>query len=232
MSSESIWQRKFREFQQDLDNPRRAIFARVGDATRRVIDRLVATKASNDQMEKIASTLEEVARQIEIYPQGRTYEGFSEAANSGSPGGFFDHSPLSGVANPLAPPIKFELPITGTQETKIMKGKVIFGNAYEGPPGCVHGGFLAAAFDELLGRTQSLSMNPGMTATLTVSYKKPTPIKKELEFEGILQRVEGRKVYTKGICRCDGVVTAEAEALFISIDFEKLAFLAASQNRQ
>ena len=38
---------------------------------------------------------------------------------------------------------------------------VTFGAAYEGPPGCVHGGYVAAAFDEVLGATQSLSGSPG-----------------------------------------------------------------------
>ncbi len=39
-------------------------------------------------------------------------------------------------------------------------GSVTFTAAYEGPPGCVHGGYVAAAFDELLGVTQSLAAAP------------------------------------------------------------------------
>lgn len=227
----SIWHRKFMDFQHDLDNPRRAVFARVGNATRRVIGSLVATTASNDDLEKVADAIESVASQLDRYPQGRKYEGFSEAANSGSPGGFFDHSPLAGVANPLAPPIHFEIPSSEGKDIKRVIGTVKFGSAYEGPPGCVHGGYLAAAFDELLGRAQSLSGSPGMTANLNVSYRKTTPLNRDLEFEGFLLKVDGRKVYTRGVCRHDDVVTAEAEALFISIDFEKLASLAHSQNR-
>lgn len=227
----SIWNRKFLEFQHDLENPRRAVFARVGNATRRVIGSLVATTAGNDELGKVANAIEEVASLLDQYPQGRKYEGFSEAANSGSPGGFFDHSPLAGVANPLAPPIHFEIPSFESSDIKRVIGRVKFGSAYEGPPGCVHGGFLAAAFDELLGRAQSLSGSPGMTANLNVNYRKTTPLNHELEFEGFLVEVDGRKVYTKGVCRHDGVITAEAEALFISIDFEKLASLAQSQNR-
>lgn len=227
----SEWHQKFLEFQNDQDNPRRVVFARLGDATRRVIDRLVATKASNDELEALALEIEGVASSLEKYPQGRTYEGFSEAANAGSPGGFFDHSPLSGVANPLAPPIVFEIPNLGVPGINRVTGSVNFGSAYEGPPGCVHGGFLAATFDELLGRAQSLSGSPGMTANLSISYRRPTPIKSDLELEGLLVRIDGRKVYTKGTCRSKGEVTAEAEALFITVDFEKLAEIARSQNR-
>ena len=54
-----------------------------------------------------------------------------------------------------------------------MVGTATFGAAYEGPPGCVHGGFVAAAFDEVLGSTQSLSGEPGMTGRLTVNYRSP-----------------------------------------------------------
>lgn len=223
--------RKFIEFQKDLDNPRRAIFARVGDATRRLIERLVTTMASNDQLHELARDMESVASKLESYPQGRMYEGFAEAANSGSPGGFFDHSPVSGVANPLAPPIDFEIPNIGEPGTNRVVGRVNFGAAYEGPPGCVHGGFIAAAFDELLGRAQSLSGRPGMTASLTVNYRKTTPLKQDLVFEGFLSKVEGRKVYTKGSCMHKGIVVADAEALFITIDFDRLVELAQSQNR-
>lgn len=223
--------KKFLEYQRDLDNPRRAAFSRVGDATRRVIDKLVASMASNDQLEQLALDIEAVASKLESFPRGRLYEGFSEAANSGSPGGFFDHSPISGVANPLAPPINFQIPDIAKPGPHRVIGKVNFGVAYEGPPGCVHGGCLAASFDELLGRAQSLSGKPGMTANLSVNFRKPTPIQVELKLEGFLEKVDGRKVYTKGTCSYNGEITAEAEALFITIDFERLIELARSRNR-
>ena len=45
-------------------------------------------------------------------------------------------------------------------------GVVTFGDAYEGPPGCVHGGFIAASFDEMLGFVAGATGKPGMTARL------------------------------------------------------------------
>ncbi len=231
MMARGLWAEKFVEFQSDRENPRRVAFARVGNATRRVIDRLVATMASNEELGSIASEIEGVATALERYPMGRTYEGFAEAANAGSPGGFFDHSPVSGVANPIAPPLQFEIPDVDASGERRILGRANFGSAYEGPPGCVHGGYLAAAFDELLGRAQSLGGNPGMTANLSINYRKPTPLKCDLEFEGVLWKIDGRKVYTRGTCRYDGIVTAEADALFVSINFEKLAELARLQRR-
>ena len=231
MIARGTWAEKFKEFQSDRGNPRRAAFARVGNATRRVIEHLVATTATNEDLDSIADQIESVASALERYPMGRTYEGFSEAANAGSPGGFFDHSPISGVANPIAPPLRFEIPDMDSAGEKRIIGRANFGSAYEGPPGCVHGGYLAASFDELLGRAQSLGGNPAMTANLTINYRKPTPLKCDLEFEGILVKVDGRKVYTSGTCKYNGIVTAEAEALFVSINFEKLAELARLQRR-
>ena len=77
-------------------------------------------------------------------------------------------------------------------------GTAVFGAAYEGPPGCVHGGFIAASFDEVLGMTQSMTGHPGMTGTLTIRYRRPTPLHAEIRFEAELDRVEGRKIFTVG----------------------------------
>ena len=48
---------------------------------------------------------------------------------------------MVGLANPLAPPMTME----ADEEAKVIRGEVHFGRAYEGAPGCVHGGYLAAA---------------------------------------------------------------------------------------
>jgi acyl-coenzyme A thioesterase PaaI-like protein len=108
-------------------------------------------------------------------------------------------------------------------------GRVRFGTAYEGPPGCVHGGFIAAIFDELLGLTQSISGKPGMTARLTVSYRSPTPLHTDLRLEGELVGVEGRKIFTVGRCFHGDTLTAEAEGLFISIDMASYELLHAAR---
>ena len=73
---------------------------------------------------------------------------------------------------------------------------------------------------------------PGMTARLTVNYRKPTPWGMPLRFEGRIERREGRKVFTTGTCYAGDLLTAEAEALFISVDFTRLAELAADRQRR
>ena len=71
--------------------------------------------------------------------------------------------------------------------------------------------------------TQSLSEQPGMTGTLTIRYRRPTPLHRDLRFEGTLERVEGRKIFTRGRCFDGDTMTAEAEGLFVRVDFQKLA---------
>ena len=77
----------------------------VSEAVRRIIHKLVATKAPAADLSHLADVLEGVADQFAPYPRGRAYEGFAESANAGNPHAFFDNSPILGRANPLAPPI-------------------------------------------------------------------------------------------------------------------------------
>lgn len=192
---------------------------RLADGMRKVLHGLVRTDAPIEVLTDAADQLEAIAELVGSQATEPIYEGFGEAANSGDPFAFFDHSPMLGHANPLAPPIELWV------EGGVMRGRARFGAAYEGPPGCVHGGFVAAAFDEVLGSTQSLAGTPGMTGRLTVHYRHPTPLHTELQFEGELVDVDGRKITTVGRLYADKVLCAEAEGLFISIDFERFAEL-------
>ena len=140
---------------------------------------------------------------------------------------FVDRSPLSGGMNPLAPPMTMVVQHPDEQRgiEGQVAGTVTFGLAYEGPPGCVHGGFVAAAFDEVLGQTQALTGEPGMTAELTVRYKAPTPLNVELVFTGRVVRVEGRKIFTHATLMAGGRLCAESDGLFISMNKEVFARL-------
>lgn len=199
--------------------PRRAEVRRLGANMRRIIERLVATKAPEEDLRAAADTLAYVASILEQYPQGRLYEGYAESAISPDPHAFFDYSPVMGEANPLAAPLRLEV------RDGMVHGTVHFGSAYEGPPGSVHGGYVACAFDEVLGLTQSIGGTPGMTGTLTIKYRRPTPLHTDLRFEGHIDRVEGRKRFTRGYLYAGDELTAEAEGVFIAVDMSKIAAL-------
>lgn len=192
--------------------PDRAELYRLAADVRRIINAVVSNQAPLEELTRMASALEDLAAEMESHSVRRAYDSFAESANAGTPYSYFDHSPVIGAANPLAPPA--DLRIEGDR----VVGTVRFGPAYEGPPGHVHGGYVAAVFDELLGMTQSLSGQSGMTGTLIVRYRRPTPLEVELSLEGEVVKVEGRKVFVAGRCLRNGQLTAESEGIFVSID--------------
>jgi acyl-coenzyme A thioesterase PaaI-like protein len=199
---------------------------RLARAMRLVIERLVPSNAPEDELRRAADALERYAEALRAHPRLKHFHGYAESANAGDVGAFFDQSPMIGLANPLAPPITI-----GRAGERSAVASVSFGSAYEGPPGCVHGGFVAAAFDEVLGFVQSLGGNPGMTARLTIHYRRPTPLHTELRFEAEIDRTEGRKIFTTGRVRAAGEVTAEAEGLFVSVDRSRFQELLARRER-
>jgi acyl-coenzyme A thioesterase PaaI-like protein len=184
---------------------------RLAGAMREVIGRLVQSIAPEEELRTAADALERYAEQLAGHPRLKRYEGYAESANAGDVGSFFDQSPMIGLANPLAPPIRIEQ--TGERSAT---GHVNFGAAYEGPPGSVHGGYIAAAFDEVLGFVQSLSGSPGFTGTLTIKYRSPTPLHTALEYRCELKQQKGRKIFAGGQAFAGDRVCAEAEAIFIS----------------
>lgn len=194
---------------------------RLADAMRRVTEHMVLSDAPEDELASAADALERFADRLETHPKLVRTMGHPEAATSGDVAAFFDQSPIIGLANPLAPPLRIAR--SGELTARAM---ATFGSAYEGPPGHVHGGWIAAAFDEVLGYVQSLGGNPGMTGRLTVHYRRPTPLHVELRFEARLVREDGRKIFTEAQVFAGDTLTAESEGLFLSIPSERLAALA------
>ena len=87
---------------------------------------------------------------------------------------------------------------------------------------CTVGGS-RSTFDEFLGMANIASGHPGMTGTLKVRYLRPTPLHVRVDLEGWTERVEGRRIISKGTMSVDGVTTAEAEGLFVTISPEMAA---------
>ena len=221
------WTSMLNAYSTTAPSERRAELHRTGDALRRIVHRLHGSRAGAEELAAVADQLEALADQVDNLTAGTMYEGFGESPlGGGDPHAFFDHSPMLGRANPMAPPIEL------WAEDTVMHGRATFGDAYEGPPGCVHGGFVAAAFDEVLGSAQSLGGRPGMTGRLTVSYRSPTPLRQELRFAGRVVEVSGRKTFTHGTLHADDRLCAEAEGLFIAIDFEKMMELRKERERR
>jgi acyl-coenzyme A thioesterase PaaI-like protein len=192
--------------------------ARLATSARRVIDELARSTETSEAFDRAAALVEQAADILAEGGHGRPYDGAAEASlRDHQRNSFLHHSPFVGGLNPLAPPITMR--VEGSGETMRIIGTVTYGAAYEGPPGCVHGGFIAAGFDEVLGFTQSFSGQPGMTARLDVSYRSPTPLWHPLRYEGRIVGVEGRKIHVTATLAAvaDERLCAEAVGLFISM---------------
>ena len=120
-----------------------------------------------------------------------------------------ERSTINGRANPLAPPVRM------WADGDLIRAEAYFTAPYEGPPGRVHGAWVAACFDEILGCAQGASGAFGFTGTLTITLRRATPLYTKITWEAGFSHREGRKIYGWGRCYADGVLTAEATGVFV-----------------
>jgi acyl-coenzyme A thioesterase PaaI-like protein len=192
---------------------------RLAEAVRHLVDAVLTCEdATEEQLgtaadaaEGIASRLGRLPHDDDRRPRGVRTRMERDHAD------YLPRSPLVGEVSPLAPPIEWEF-VDGR-----IRGRGVYHAAYEGPPGYVHGGWVALTFDEILGMANIASGHPGMTGTLKVRYLLPTPLHTPVTLEGWTERVEGRRIVAKGRLLVDGRVTAEAEGLFVVIDAARAA---------
>jgi acyl-coenzyme A thioesterase PaaI-like protein len=97
---------------------------------------------------------------------------------------------------------------------------------YQGYPGIVHGGVLAAMLDEVVGRVSMID-DPHhfmMSVRLEVLYRQPVPVNKPLDVVGRIIRLRGRLGKAEGIIYLpDGTVGCEAVMTLADIPKELLS---------
>jgi acyl-coenzyme A thioesterase PaaI-like protein len=114
------------------------------------------------------------------------------------------------MGNPLAPPLVWQR----VDEDSVL-AECVFSAVHEGPPGRVHGGWVAAVLDHAAGCAVAAAGFPSMTASLTVNYHEGTPYGVPLHVEGRLVRREGRKLHATAEIRAGDQVTATATAVLV-----------------
>jgi acyl-coenzyme A thioesterase PaaI-like protein len=122
----------------------------------------------------------------------------------------FERSPFSGRCNALA------TPLTVTYDGDRTLAHATYGEAYEGPPGSVHGGHVIAAFDDLLGVAQAVTGTAGFTGTLSVRLVARTPLHERIDYEAGVESHSGRKVTVWGRSTLRGELLAQATGVFIA----------------
>jgi acyl-coenzyme A thioesterase PaaI-like protein len=93
-----------------------------------------------------------------------------------------------------------------------------FARRFEGGPGTVHGGAIAAFMDDLLGYVPVIYGAPRVTAKLDTNFISPVPIGVTVHGTGWISRIEGAKLWAEGTIELNEKILAETSALFVEID--------------
>ena len=205
-------------------------------ALRRLGDGLVGRALDPAHAARLAASLGELADEVERCPARTKVEAF--AATPGHDrithfvrtGRWPDPPPdgsevvfdaLSFVGGRLNP---FSAGAAYRRDGEFAVATATFASPYEGPPTRVHGGMIAAAFDEVMGAVFRVrGMASSFTGTLTVRYLAPAPLGVELEFRAWLAKTEGRKHTIDATASGPDGIIAEASGTFIQMTTEQFA---------
>ncbi len=127
------------------------------------------------------------------------------------------HCFVCGLENPLGLHLRFHF----TGPTEVTAEYTVSEN-YQGYPGVVHGGIVAAMLDEVTGRALMGAdpMNPRFmyTARLELRYRKNVPVGQPLKLVGRALKDKGRTATASGaLYGPDGELLVEAEALLVNV---------------
>jgi len=197
----------------DLANPpeegARAAKHRLVREVKRLVDAVALLDVGDDDAAAVDALTAKVSGAADAVAGRPSLAATGLAMSLGPDHALAERSPFSGRANPLA------APMTIAVDGDITRATATYSAAYEGPPNTLHGGFVAAAFDDLLGVAQMASGDAGFTGTLTVRMRRPTPLHTPIVYEAGVERVSGRKIICWGRSTANDELVAEAECLFV-----------------
>jgi acyl-coenzyme A thioesterase PaaI-like protein len=176
---------------------------------------VVNTKASAEVLERLTADVDTISAALDAEPSASTLDAIGDGSYVADASLHVDRIAFIGHSNPISPPIEIDLGDRGAV------GRCTLDHLYQGAPGIVHGGVVAALADQMCGAALVAAGHSGLTTLLEVRYVKPTPIGKELVFEAWLERVEGAVYYLAGECKAEDVVISRVRAEFARVDPEK-----------
>ena len=192
-----------------LTAERTAALAALAARARELNEAVVHTDLADEELAEIGALLQTLTDRL----NGARLEDPPYAGAPAEDGMFRQLAgPVTGRLNPISPPCEVERLPDDSVRTEFTLNAL-----YEGPPGLVHGGVSAMVLDQILGMAAEAGGSPGLTASLELRYRRPTPHGEPLVAEACLDRVEGRRTYATGRIRdAEGKVTVEATAMFIT----------------
>lgn len=171
--------------------------------------------APDDLLLDAAEKVQALSQQLHSYEREGTYAQAMLDADTmpmtlaGDYATIMPYSPFVGPLHPASPRFVF------AADDGFLEAELVFPPSYAGPPASVHGGFVAAVFDEMLSAANISRRLGAFTGSLSIHYRKPTPLLKPVRAIAEVVSVEGRKVTTRGELQYQGEVTATAEGLFV-----------------
>jgi acyl-coenzyme A thioesterase PaaI-like protein len=193
---------------------------------RRLVDAAIRSNRGDDvvlpAVEAIRRIADDLAADQVPGPAGVNYNATGRAWNWGNA--------AVGLRNGAAPPMEVMHEADGSTWAE-----VDLGAAYEGPPGCAHGGVSALLLDHLMGVTASQMGRVTLTGTLTLKYLNPLPLGR-VRLDGRISGEEGRKVFVEATISGQAGIALEATGIFIiprwSTDFENVVVHGESVSNQ
>jgi acyl-coenzyme A thioesterase PaaI-like protein len=209
----------------DDRDARRDAVGVLGDALRELLDAAVLTEVPLEELGGIADGVRDLAARL----RQQTRQLTDIAAVDDPAVGERWYNPVYGPGNPFAAPLEIT-----TSGDGVASGSVTLGKPYEGPPGLVHGGFTAMLLDHVLARAARSAGHGGLTASLTVDFRRPVPLGVPLVVEGRLESVDGRRATARATLTAaddPGTTLAEGTATLVALRAERAAEVFAPTGR-
>lgn len=193
--------------QRQSEQNRLALLA-AAERTRSLADALVRLDADSPVAPELAERLESILALVS--EQVRPADSMIFEPGEGRWEDYVDRSPVSGRLNPLSPPLEFTLGDDHSAWTTTRLGL-----AYQGPPGRVHGGFVATLLDHIMGYAAGTVGRWIFTRTLTVDFDKAVPLFDEIELVARVDETDGRKIWVSGEILAAGSSLVRARGLWV-----------------
>ena len=192
---------------------------RLASATRALNEKLVSTDIDPELAAALTEKIEGLAAELR---QAQQVTGLVDMAKRGQRGTIDDVMgelvSVGGRSHPCSPELRWQ------EASNRITGTVKFSQAFEGPPGHVHGGWVAGVLDHLMGMTHVRTGHPGMTGGLSVRYLKPTPLNQVIEVSAQATELDDKRTEVEAEMCFGETTTATAEAIFVRVDREKFGF--------
>jgi acyl-coenzyme A thioesterase PaaI-like protein len=192
---------------------------RLAAAARALNEKLVSSDINPELAAALTQKIDALTAELS---QAQQVDGLIDMAKRGERGTIDDVMgelvSVGGRSHPCSPELLWQ------EASNRISGTVRFSQAFEGPPGHVHGGWVAGVLDHLMGMTHVRTGYPGMTGGLSVRYLKPTPLNQVIEVSAEATELDAKRTEVKAAMRFGDTTTATAEAIFVRVDRAKFGF--------